>query len=782
LASGLSTSLPAQEQKDDASPPKASVLPYPDPPFRGSIGRTTADSRSDFPQPVKAAAGAPNVLLIMTDDVGFGASSTFGGPIPTPTFDKLAQRGLRYNRFHTTALCSPTRAALISGRNHHSAHTGMIMERSLGYPGYDSVMPKSCGTVAEVLKQNGYNTAWFGKNHNVPDWQSSAAGPFDLWPTGLGFEYFYGFLGGDMNQWQPAVYENTTPVEPHLGKKDYHFDTDIANRAIHWIQQQHALAPDKPFFAYYVPGAAHAPHHVPGVWIDKFKGQFDHGWDEQRRRTFENQQKLGIIPADAVLTPRPANMPAWDAMKPEQKQLFARMMEIYAAYLAYCDHNISRVIDAVEKTGELDNTLIIYIQGDNGGSAEGTLQGTANEVAVVGNGATETLDYLFSIKDELGGPMHYNHFPVPWTWAMNSPFQWTKRYASHFGGTRNGMVMSWPKRIKDVGGLRDQFHHVIDIMPTILEVAGINAPVSINGVAQKPLDGVSMAYTWDDPRARGRRKTQYFEMFGNRGIYHDGWFACTSPLVFAWEPEPKGLIPESFAWELYNIDQDFTQAKDLSKEHPEKLRELQDLWWAEAGRNNVLPMNFSPEATLEAVFQKPSLTRGRKVFDYHQGTIRIPEGAAPALKNRSYSLTAGIEVPEQGAEGVVVTQGGRFAGWGLVVLDGRPVWAYKRTQQPKDGIRIAGPDKLTRGHHTVRLDFAYAGQEREFGKAGTFILSVDGRRIAEGKIDATVPFRYSVDETLDVGEDCGTPILEEYAGRMPFRFNGKIDKVTIELK
>ena len=545
LVTPLAAAAPtAVERVTPPGPPKASVLPYPDPTFRGVIGRTTADSKSDFPQPVTAPKGAPNILLILTDDVGFGASSTFGGPIPTPTLDSLAARGLKYNRFHTTALCSPTRAALITGRDQHNAHTGIIMERSLGYPGYDSVMPKSAGTVAEILRQNGYSTAWFGKNHNVPAWQSSAAGPFDLWPTGLGFEYFYGFIGGDVNQWDPTIFENTIPVEPkeHLtgeAKKNYNLDADLADRAIHWIETQHSLAPDKPFFAYYAPGATHAPHHVPKEWIAKFKGQFDQGWDKLREETFTRQKKLGLIPQDTILTPRPSNLPAWDSFDTKHKELYSRMAEIYAAFLAYDDYNIGRVIEGVKQSGELNNTLIIFIEGDNGGSAEGTLQGTANEVAVVGNGATETFDYLYSIKDQLGGPMHYNHMPVPWSWAFNSPFQWTKRYASHFGGTRNGVVMSWPVRIKDVGGLRQQFHYVTDIMPTILEAVGLPAPDMINGVAQKPLDGISMAYTWGDANAKDRRTKQIFEMFGNLGIYEQGWMASTTPLVFAWEPEPK---------------------------------------------------------------------------------------------------------------------------------------------------------------------------------------------------------------------------------------------------
>jgi arylsulfatase len=763
----------------DPTTPTEGTLPRSEPAFKGKIGRTSADSVSDFPQPYRAPEGSPNILLVMTDDVGFGASSTFGGPIPTPTFDKLAQRGIKYNRFHTTALCSPTRAALITGRHPHNANTGIIMERSLGYPGYNSVMSKSCGTVAEILRQNGYNTAWFGKNHNIPDWLSSAVGSFDLWPTGLGFEYFYGFIGGDCNQWEPAVYEGTTPIEPHLGKPDYHLDTDLADQAIHWIQQQNSLDPDKPFFAYYVPGATHAPHHVPQAWIDKFKGQFNHGWDKQREITFENQKRLGVIPADAELTPRPDNIPAWDSLSTEQKDLYIRMMEIYAAFLAFTDHNIGRVIEAVEQTGQIDNTLIIYIQGDNGGSAEGTLQGTANELAIVGNGETESLEYLVSIKGELGGPMHYNHFPVPWSWAMNSPMQWTKRYASHFGGMRNGMVMSWPKGIKNMGSVRDQFHHVIDIAPTLYEITGIIPPAELNGVEQKPIDGISMAYTWDNPQAQGHRQTIHFEMFGNRGIYHEGWMACTTPLVFAWEPEPKGITPDSFEWELYNLNEDFTQYNNLAQENPQKLKELQDLWWAEAEKNNVLPLNFSPQATIDAASERPSLTRGRNRFEYYNGTIRIPEGTAPGLKNISYTITAQIVIPSNGAEGVIVTQGGRFAGWGLVLLNSKPVWVYKRSQQPDHQFKLAAPTPLSPGAHTLTVNFAYDGGG--VGKGGTFTLGVDGQPVASGRIERSVPARFSVDETLDIGEDMGTPILEDYAQNMPFKFTGQLDKVIIDL-
>jgi len=765
----------------------STVLPYPDPEFQGVIGRTTADSKSDFPQPVKAPKGAPNVLLILTDDVGFGASSTFGGPVPTPTLDGIAARGIKYNRFNTTALCSPTRAALITGREQHNVHTGIIMERSLGYPGYDSLMPQSAGTIAEILRGNGYNTAWFGKNHNVPAWQGSAAGPFDLWPTGLGFEYFYGFIGGDVNQWDPTVFENTIPVEPKEAltgdaKQKYNLDADLADKAIGWIQQQRSLAPDKPFFVYYAPGATHAPHHVPKEWIAKFKGKFDQGWDKLREETFARQKKDGVIPQNTILTPRPSNLPAWDSFDARHKELYARMAEVYAAYLAYDDYNIGRVIDAIKRDNELDNTLVIFIEGDNGGSAEGTVQGTCNEVAAIANGETETFDYLYSLKDKLGGPLCYNHMPVAWSWGFNAPFQWTKRYASHFGGTRNGMVMSWPDRIKQEGGLRQQFSYVTDIMPTILEAVGLQAPGMINGVKQMPLDGISMVYTWDHPDAKDRRTKQIFEMFGNRAIYENGWMASTTPLVFAWEPEPRGLTPESFNWELYDLDNDFSQGKDLAKADAGQLNKLKELWWAEAGRNSVLPLNFSPQATVEASFEKPSLTRGHTHFVYHQGIVRIPEGSAPVVKNTSYTITARIDVPGNDSEGVIVTQGGRFGGWGLLVLEGKPVWVYKRSEQSDAGLSITGADKLVPGKHTLKLDFTYAGKKNEFGKGGAYLLSVDGKKVAEARIDRTVPFLYSVDETLDVGEDRGTPVLESYADRMPFKFNGGIESVVIDLK
>lgn len=507
-----------------------SKLPIPRDPFKGEIARTAADSTPDFPEGVTAPKGAPNVLLIMTDDVGFGASSTFGGPIQTPTFDRLSADGLRYNMFHTTALCSPTRAALITGRNHHSVASGVITEFATGYPGYNSLVPKSAASVGEVLKQNGYNTSWYGKMHNVPDWMSSQAGPFDLWPSGLGFEYFYGFIGGDSDQWHPALFENTRPIEPYLGDPDYIFDRDMADKAIAWMRTQNALAPDKPWLLYYATGTAHAPHHAPKEWIEKYKGQFDQGWDKVREETLARQIELGVVPKGTKLTKRPDEIPAWDSLSADQKRLYARMMEVYAGALSHADHHIGRLLDAVEESGQLDNTIVIYIQGDNGASPEGTLQGTTNEVATAGNGVTEDLPFLLSMIDELGGPLTYNHYPVGWAHSMDSPMQWTKQVASHFGGTRNGLVISWPEGIKEKGGLRQQFCHVIDIVPTIYEAAGITPPEIVNGVKQQPLDGTSLLYTFEQGDVPTKHSTQYFELVGNRAIYKDGWMACTTPL------------------------------------------------------------------------------------------------------------------------------------------------------------------------------------------------------------------------------------------------------------
>ncbi|MCC6676033.1 MAG: arylsulfatase [Phycisphaerales bacterium] len=755
------------------------VLPRPDQPFKGTIGRTGKDSKPDFPKPVEAAKGAPNVLVILTDDVGFGASSTFGGPIPTPTMERLARAGLRYNSFHTTALCSPTRAALLSGRNHHTASTGVIMELGTGYPGYNSLMSKSCGTFAEVLKQSGYNTSWYGKNHNVPDWQNSQAGPYDLWPTGLGFEYFYGFIGGDTSQWTPTLFEGTKPIEPphdEVAANNYFFERDMADHCINWIRMQHAVAPGKPFLAYYAPGTAHAPHHAPREWIAKFKGRFDQGWDKVREETIARQKALGVIPADALLTERPPGIPAWDSLGADQKKLFARMMEVYCAALAHCDHQMGRILDAIEAQGELDNTLVIYIQGDNGASGEGGMQGLLNEMSVF-NAIPEDIREVIRRADELGGPTTFNHYPVGWAHAMDTPFQWCKQIASHFGGTRNGMVVSWPARIRDKGGLRTQFCSVIDIAPTIFEAAGVKPPASINGVEQKPIEGTSLLYTFDDAKAPTRHTTQYFEMFGNQGIYHDGWVACTTPGVAPWDAaaEAEGRLPSvlDYKWELYNVSTDFSQATDLAAKEPGKLKELQDLFWKEAEKYNVLPIENSRLSRFD-VSLRPSLTRGRDEFTYFPGLVRIPEGAAPDTKNRSWQITAEVDIPADGAEGMLVTHGGRFSGWGFYVLKGRPVFCYNLAGVAHS--TIASAEALAPGPHTIVYTFKYDGG---LGKGGEGTIQIDGRTVATGRIDRTLGFRLSLDETLDCGEDTGTPVNDDYT--VPFRFTGELKKAVITL-
>jgi arylsulfatase len=781
-ASGRLASLVFADDKKAADSPAAteSVLPRPAQPFKGKIGRKASASTPDFPKSIEAPKGAPNVLLIMTDDVGFGASSTFGGPIPTPAYDKLAKAGLRYNTFHTTALCSPSRAALITGRNHHTCASGVITEFGTGYPGYNTVMPKSCGPVAEILKQNGWNTSWYGKNHNVPDWQSSQAGPFDLWPTGLGFEYFYGFIGGDTDQWHPALFDGTKPIEAP-NDPTYHLDADLADHAVAWIRQQNALAPEKPFFAYYSPGLCHAPHHAPKEWIAKFKGQFDQGWDKVREETLVRQINQGVVPAGTKLTERPKEIPAWDTLSADQKKLYAHMMEVYAGCLAYCDSNIGRVIQAVEDTGELDNTLIIFIMGDNGASGEGTLQGLSNEVGVAANGVEESIPYLVSIMDNLGGPLTYNHYPVGWAHAMDSPFQWTKQVASHFGGTRNGLVISWPKRIKDQGGLRSQFCHIIDIVPTILEAAGVTEPTMLNGVKQTPIEGTSLVYTFDDANAPTRHKTQYFEMLCNRGIYHDGWIASTSPMRLPWakaSPGATGADPDDFKWELYHVAEDFSQANNVADQNPDKLKELQAIFDQEARKYHVYPLDatFAERADVSI---RPSLTRGRTTFTYYPGTIRVPEGAAPDTKNKDFTLTAEVEIPDNGADGVIITQGGRFGGWGLLLMGGKPEFDYAFSNQKEHKYRVASEEKLAPGKHTLQLAFKYDGPG--YAKGGTGTLSVDGKQVAQGKIERTIPVRFSLDETLDVGMDTGTPVVESYVDKMPFKFTGVLNKVVVEL-
>jgi arylsulfatase len=755
------------------------VLPQPQPPFKGKIGRTVKDSTPDFPKGVEAPKGAPNILLIMTDDVGFGASSTFGGPIQTPTFQRLADSGLRYNMYHTTALCSPTRAALITGRNHHTNASGVITEFATGFPGYNSLVPKSSGSVGEVLRENGYNTSWFGKMHNVPDWMSSQAGPFDLWPSGLGFEYFYGFIGGDSDQWHPALYENTRPIEPYLGNPDYILDHDLADKAIDWMRMQHALAPNKPWLLYYATGTAHAPHHAPKEWIAKYKGQFDQGWDKVREETLARQIKLGVVPPNTQLTKRPEQIPAWDSLSDDQKRLYAHMMEVYAGALSYADNQIGRLVDAVEQSGQLDNTLVIFLMGDNGASAEGTLQGTTNEVATAANGVQESVPYLLSMIDELGGPKTYNHYPVGWAHAMDAPMQWTKQVASHFGGTRNDMVISWPARIKDKGGLRSQFCHVIDIVPTIYEAAGITPPTEMDGMKQKPLEGVSLVYTFDNAKAPPRHTSQYFELVGNRAMYKDGWIASTTPLRLPWVTVGQEPNPDDFKWELYNISEDFSQANDLAAKNPGKLKELQAAFDVEAKKYNVYPLDSSFASRADPAI-RPSLTRGRSEFTYYPGMVRIPEGSAPDFKNKSWTAAAEISIPDSGASGVLATIGGRFGGWALLISDNKPEFAYALSNQPDHKYRITSDQPLPAGNHLVRVKFDYDGGG--IGKGATGTLLVDEKQVAQGKIPQTIGVRFSLDETFDVGADMGTPVIEDYADKMPFAFTGTLKKFVVVLQ
>ncbi|MCW5314235.1 sulfatase-like hydrolase/transferase [Nostoc sp. KVJ3] len=748
------------------------VLPIPEQSFKGKIGITYKESKQDFPQVNAAPAAAPNVLLILLDDVGFGQASTFGGPVETPNLTRLAERGLRYNQFHTTALCSPTRAALLTGRNHHSVNTGVVSELATGYPGYTTILPKSAATVAEVLRQNGYNTAAFGKWHNTPDYETSAAGPFDRWPTGLGFEYFYGFLGGDTNQWSPALVENTKRIEKPANNPDYHLTPDLVDHAIAWIRSQQSIAPDKPFFTYFATGATHAPHHAPKAWIDKYQGKFAQGWDKLREETFARQKQLGVIPENALLTPRPKELPAWDSLSAEEQKLYAHMAEVFAGFLGHTDHEVGRLIDAIAQLGELDNTLVIYIAGDNGASAEGGLTGSVNELKVF-NGVPENFQELLAAYNDLGSPKTFNHFPAAWAWAVNTPFQWTKQIASHFGGTRNPLVISWGDQIKDQGGLRSQFHHVIDVAPTILEAAGITTPTKVNGVKQQAIEGTSLVYTFDNPESPSHRKTQYFEMLGNRAIYDEGWVAAARHRRLPWQ----GTVAANFdqdPWELYNIEEDFSEANNLAEQNPDKLEKLQKLFLSEARKHQVLPLDDRLFQRFD-VNNRPSLAAGRTTFTYYPG-VSIPEGSAPNLKNRSFSIKADVDIPESGAEGILLTQGGRFAGWSFFIEDGKPTYAYNLANTAR--YIIQSSEKLPAGKSAVRFDFEYDGGG--VGAGGIGKLLINDKQVAEGRIEKTIAYRLALDETFDVGRDTGTPVVESY--QVPFAFTGSLKQVSLEVK
>lgn len=784
--------LPAGAQQINGTPGSPSAtqtidgkqLPSPALPFGGVIKESAKDSKPYWPPSVAPPKGAPNVLLIMTDDQGYGVSGTFGGVIPTPTMDRVAKAGLRYTQFHSTALCSPTRAALITGRNHHSVGFGVIGEMSTGYPGYDSVIGTDNATIGEILKENGYATSWFGKNHNTPTYLYSAAGPFDQWPVGMGFQYFYGFMGGETDQWTPYLYQNTTPIFPWVGKPGYNLTTDMADEAIKYMSSLNAAAPDQPFFLYYVPGGTHSPHQPTAEWRDKFKGKFDMGWNALREQIFANQKKLGVIPENTQLTPWPDDLPKWDTLSFVQKKLYAREAETFAGYAAYTDHEIGRVIQAVQDMGKLDNTLIIYISGDNGTSAEGTLEGTFNQMTAYN--AILTLPEVEQMLhyEDWGSDKTYPHMSVAWSWAFDTPFKWTKQVASHFGGTRQGMAISWPGHIKDVGGIRTQFHHIIDIVPTILEATGIRAPETVNGIAQKPIEGVSMAYTFDQANANApsKRDTQYFEMFANRGIYHDGWYACTTPPAPPWALGTTKLPDVAdYKWELYNLAEDYSQNNDLAAKNPDKLKELQALFLVEAQKYNVLPLDNSilPRLTTP----RPSATAGRTLFTYSGENAGIPVGNAPSILNKNYTITADVTIPEGGAEGMIATMGGRFGGYGLYLLKGKPVFVYNlvdlKRYRWEGGV---GADDwlgkgLQPGKHTIVFDFKYNGPG--FGKGGTGVLSVDGKELSRQNVEHTIPFLMAIDESFDIGSDTRTAVDDSYG--LPFRFTGKIDALTYKL-
>ncbi len=755
------------------------VLPIPDKPYAGFVAYDARDPNSKFPpiEPLRPPPGAPNVLVVLLDDVGFGASSVFGGPCQTPTAERLAAGGLRYTRFHTTALCSPSRAALLTGRNHHTVGMAGCTELATSAPGYSSIRPNSMAPLPEILRLNGYSTAQFGKCHEVPVWETSPVGPFDRWPTGSGFEYFYGFVAGETNQWYPSIHEGTKVVAPpKTPEEGYHFLDDMTDRAIAWVRQQRLLAGDKPFFMYFAPGATHAPHHVPKEWADKYKGKFDQGWDKLREETFARQKKLGVIPDDCDLTLRPQEIPAWDAETPELQRVLARQMEVYAGFLEFTDHHVGRLIDMLDKLQALDDTVIYYIIGDNGASGEGTLQGTFNEsIPFNGLAALETAELMTNRIDKLGGPESYNHYAVGWAHAMDTPYQWTKQVASHFGGTRNGTVVHWPKGIKAKGETRHQFHHIIDVAPTILELAQLPQPYMVNSVGQFPMQGVSMLYSFNDATAAERHETQYFEMFGNRGIYDRGWTAVTrhrTPWVMSGPAKPF----DDDVWELYDTTKDWSQAHDLSKEMPDKLHELQRLWLMEATRNNVFPMDDRlAERFNTDLAGRPVLVRGTSQV-LANGMGGLGENGIINLKNKSHSVTAQVVVPEgKPAEGVILAQGGIPGGWMFYVKDGKPTYFYNFAGLKQ--FTIASTQALSPGTHQVRMEFAYDGGG--LAKGGNVSLFIDGAAVGEGRIAATLPMVYSADETTDVGLKRGSPMVPGMAS-VGNSFSGTVDVVVIE--
>jgi arylsulfatase A-like enzyme len=755
---------------------KGNQIPAPPPPFGGVIKENATDSTPWWPPRVVPPKGAPNVLLIMTDDQGYGVPGTFGGVIPTPALDRIAKAGLRYIEFNSTALCSPTRAALITGRNHHSVGFGVITELSTGFPGYDSIIGSDNATIGRILKDNGYSTSWFGKNHNTPAYQYTVAGPFDQWPSGMGFDYFYGFMGGETDQWTPYLFQDHTQIFPWVGKPGYNLTTDMADEAIKYLKQLNAAAPEQPFFLYYVPGGSHSPHQPKKEWIDKFHGKFDMGWNAMREQIFANQKKLGVIPANAKLTPWPDDLPKWESLSADEKKLFARQAEVYAGYTAYTDNEIGRVIQEVEDLGKLDNTLIIYIDGDNGTSPEGTLLGTPNQYTSYNGILQFPVAEQLKFYDAWGSAATYPHMAVAWSWAFDTPFKWTKQIASHFGGTRQGLAISWPGHIDDPGAIRTQFHHMIDIVPTILEATGVQAPEYVDGIKQKPIEGVSMAYTFKKANATApsTRQTQYFEMIANRGIYHDGWYANTTPPHGPWILNAPMPTPENYKWELYNLTEDYTQYNDLAAKMPDKLKQMQTIFDQEAAKYNVLPLNNDTFA--RALAPRPSATAGVTEFSYTGVNSGINSSNAPNILGRSYTITADVDVPAGGGDGMLVTMGGRWGGYGLYILKGKPVFDYNMLILAQ--YRWEGPDALTPGKHTIIFDYTYDGPG--IAKGGTGVLKVDGKAVATQKQANSIAFLQVADETFDVGVDTRTGVNDKDY-QVPFPFNGTINKLTFKL-
>jgi arylsulfatase len=777
LASSALTPLCAEDAAPPANDGAALPYSYPPHPFTGKVGPTESQSVPDFhlTAPVKAPAGAPNILLILTDDVGFGASSTFGGPIATPNLDQLAQHGLRYNEFQTTAICSATRAALLTGRNHHEVGTPAVVEITSPYPGYDGIIPKSAATIARILTDNGYNTAMFGKHHNTPNEENSPAGPMDRWPLGLGFQHFYGFIGGDADQYRPNLINDNTRVEDPHRPKGYLLDKDLADHAIAWIHAQKAAAPDKPFFVYYAPGTTHAPHQAPADWIAKFRGKFDQGWDKLREETLARQKAMGIVPANTDLAPRPKQIPAWDSLSPEEKRVDARYAEVYAGMLAYEDAQIGRVLDEIKRTGLSDNTIVVFVEGDNGASAEGGPAGTLDElVGVQGYDDAKTVDHwLAQHLDIMGGPRTEEDYPAGWAFALDAPFPWFKQIASHLGGVRNGLVISWPGHIKDEGHVRTQYHHVIDITPTLLEVAQVKAPQEVDGIAQQHIDGVSMAYSFDQPNAPSPHDTQYYEMLGNRGIYHDGWLANTTPRNMPWEITQfrPGSDVTTYNWELYDLNTDYGQAHDLAAKDPGRLKDMQALFDAEATRNNAFPIQDSG-ATYRAARMIRATGAFRSQYVFWGKDVQLPNVSSPPIFALPFSIDARIDVPNH-ANGVIVASGSLFGGWSFYLKDGKPVAFASASNLPWQQSRIAASKPLAAGRNDVKFDFSPAGQ------GGTLTISVNGAQFARGEIRYRPRVMAGIDETFDIGRDTGVAVSDEYQDEGIF--TGGIDKVEVDV-